>query len=173
MEIKKLDYEKYKGVKYSCNIKSDYYLDIKRTIKGFDLEFIKSENTLEKVLSDDMLSDWLDNPISYGAFIDNELVGFVEGFKEDWNNRFRITNICVFDNNKRRSGLGKTLLDKILIDAKASNARMVVLETQSYNYNAIKFYQKNGFEIIGFDLYAYSNESFNEKNIRVEMGIKI
>ena len=41
--------------------------------------------------------------------------------------------------------------------AKASGARMSVLETQSCNENAIAFYRKNGFEIIGFDLYSCSN----------------
>lgn len=39
----------------------------------------------------------------------------------------------------------------------ASGARMIVLETQSCNEAAIAFYRKNGFSVIGFDLYAYSN----------------
>ena len=47
---------------------------------------------------------------------------------------------------------------------------MVVLETQSYNYSAISFYKKNGFEIIGFDRYAYSNCGPEEHNMRIEMG---
>ena len=34
---------------------------------------------------------------------------------------------------------------------------MSVLETQSCNENAIAFYRKNGFEIIGFDVYSYQN----------------
>ncbi len=55
-------------------------------------------------------------------------------------------------------------------DAAASGARMVVLETQSYNSKAIAFYKKNGFEIIGFDRYAYSNRGPEEHNMRIEMG---
>ena len=47
---------------------------------------------------------------------------------------------------------------------------MAVLETQSYNAKAISFYQKNGFEIIGFDRYAYSNHGPEEHNMRIEMG---
>ncbi len=35
---------------------------------------------------------------------------------------------------------------------------MAVLKTQSSYLNTIKFYHKNGFKIIGFDLYAYLNE---------------
>jgi len=49
---------------------------------------------------------------------------------------------------------------------------MMVLETQSFNSKAISFYKKNGFEIIGFDRYAYSNNGPEEKNMRIEMGKK-
>ena len=58
-------------------------------------------------------------------------------------------------------------------DAVNSGARMAVLETQSFNFNAISFYQKNGFEMIGFDRYAYSNQGPEEHNMRIEMGRKL
>ena len=60
-----------------------------------------------------------------------------------------------------------------MVDAVNSDARMAVLETQSFNYKAISFYQKNGFKIIGFDRYAYSNKGPEEHNMRIEMGIKL
>ena len=51
---------------------------------------------------------------------------------------------------------------------------MSVLETQSCNENAIAIaiavYRKNGFEIIGFDLYSYSNTDPERHEIRIEMG---
>lgn len=50
---------------------------------------------------------------------------------------------------------------------------MMVLETQSCNENAIAFYKKNGFELIGFDLYAYSNTDPERHEVRVEMGKKL
>jgi ribosomal protein S18 acetylase RimI-like enzyme len=50
---------------------------------------------------------------------------------------------------------------------------MVILETQTCNENAIAFYKKNGFEIIGFDLYAYSNDDPEKHEIRIEMGRKL
>ena len=58
----------------------------------------------------------------------------------------------------------------IFTEAIASGARMIVLETQSYNSKVISFYMKNGFEIIGFDRYAYSNNGPKEHNMRIEMG---
>lgn len=54
--------------------------------------------------------------------------------------------------------------------AKASGARMSVLETQSCNENAIAFCRKNGFEIIRFDLYSCSNTDPERHEIRIEMG---
>ena len=58
-------------------------------------------------------------------------------------------------------------------DAVNSGARMAVLETQSFIFIAVSFYQKNGFEIIGFDRYAYSNKGPEEHNMRIEMGLKL
>ena len=50
---------------------------------------------------------------------------------------------------------------------------MIVLETQSCNEAAIAFYRKNGFSIIGFDLYAYSNNDPERHEVRIEMGKKL
>ena len=57
--------------------------------------------------------------------------------------------------------------------AQAAGARMLVLETQSCNENAIAFYRKNGFQMIGFDLYAYSNDDPARQEVRIEMGKKL
>ena len=108
--------------------------------------------------------------MAYGAFEDGELIGIVEGTPEAWNNCYRISNICIFDNTRRHCGIGAKLMDTIFDEAKKSGARMVVLETQTCNENAIAFYQKNGFEIIGFDLYSYSNSDPERHEIRIEMG---
>ena len=64
-------------------------------------------------------------------------------------------------------------MQTILAEAVQSGARMAVLETQSCNENAIAFYRKNGFEIIGFDLYAYSNTDPERHEVRLEMGKKL
>ena len=39
--------------------------------------------------------------------------------------------------------------------------------------DAIAFYRRYGFEIIGFDLYAYSNTDPEKNEVRVEMGRKL
>lgn len=70
----------------------------------------------------------------------------------------------------RSKGVGTLPRNAISDAAKASGARMSVLETQSCNENAIAVYRKNGFEIIGFDLYSYSNTEPERHEIRIEMG---
>ena len=92
---------------------------------------------------------------------------------ETWNNRFRISNICVFAPAARCRGIGTALMNAIVKEAAASGARMAVLETQSCNAAATGFYRRNGFEIIGFDLYAYSNDDPERHEIRIEMGKKL
>lgn len=173
IEIRKLDYENMKGKTYSAEIHSDKYLSIEPQGEGFKIEWVKSAQELIMPLEDDILSDWLEDPVAYGAYEGEELVGFTEGFLEKWNNRFRITNICVFDIQMRHSGIGKLLIERIIEAAQKTGARMIVLETQSFNSKAISFYKKSGFEIIGFDRYAYSNNGPEEKNMRIEMGKKL
>ena len=92
---------------------------------------------------------------------------------ESWNNRFRISNLCIFDEAARGRGLGSALMARITETSHSSGARMLVLETQSCNEAAIAFYRKNGFSIIGFDLYAYSNTDPERHEVRIEMGKKL
>ena len=57
--------------------------------------------------------------------------------------------------------------------ANAAGARMTVLEAQSCNEQAIAFYRRHGFEIIGFDLFSYSDEDPQRHEFRIEMGKKL
>lgn len=63
-------------------------------------------------------------------------------------------------------------MKNILREAELSGARMTVLETQTCNENAIAFYRRSSFEIIGFDLYSYSNEDPKRHEVRIELGKK-
>ncbi len=170
MKISRLDDAAYHGRQYETEILSDRYLSIEPGEDGFHLRWVMSDVPLKMSIRDDMLADWLDHPVACGAFEGERLIGFVEGFLEKWNNRYRISNICVFAIEDRGKGVGAKLLEAILREAVLSGARMAVLETQSFNYPAICFYRKHGFEIIGFDRYAYSNRGPEEHNMRIEMG---
>ncbi|MDD7388532.1 MAG: GNAT family N-acetyltransferase [Lachnospiraceae bacterium] len=173
MEIKMLDKETYAGRRFTARYKTKGYYDIHAVDPGFQIEYVAFEAPVEKSFDDVFFSEWLENPVAYGAFQDERLLGYAEGFLEQWNNRFRISNICIFDHSARHHGIGTLLMATILKAAKVSGARMIVLETQSCNENAISFYRKNGFEMIGFDLYSYSNTDPEQHEIRIEMGKKL
>ena len=73
----------------------------------------------------------------------------------------------------RRKGIGTLLMNYAVRLTKEKRARMLVLETQSCDVPAIDFYLKFGFELIGFDAAAYSNEDVAKKEARLEFGLKI
>ena len=173
MIISKLDKKDYQGKKFIAKYLTKGYYDIQRTSNGFEFVYTEFDDEKEMSFEDSFYNEWLEEPVAYGMFENEKLVGYVEGTIEKWNNRYRISNICVFDSAQRHCGIGSKLIDVILDEAKQSGARMVVLETQTCNLNAISFYKKNGFDIIGFDLYSYSNEDLVRHEVRIEMGRKL
>ncbi len=79
----------------------------------------------------------------------------------------------MFDESRRRSGLGSALMQQMLNLARESGARMAVLETQTCNEKAIALYRKHGFQVIGFDLFAYTNRDPERHEVRLEMGLML
>ncbi len=173
MEIRPLDKEIYAGKKFTARYTTGGYYDIRASESGFQMRYTAFAAPVEKSFEDVFFGEWLENPVAFGAFEGERLIGYVEGSVEGWNNRFRISNICVFDHSKRNSGIGSKLMETIQREAVSCKARMIVLETQSCNEAAIAFYRKNGFTIIGLDLYAYSNTDPQQHEVRIEMGKKL
>ena len=79
----------------------------------------------------------------------------------------------MFDETYRNSGIGTKLIHAIEEIAISLKVRMIVLETQTCNEKAIAFYRKNGYAVIGFDLYSYSNHDLEDHEVRIEMGKKV
>ena len=170
MEIKPLNKSDYAGKKFTAHYTTNGYYDICTVKDGFRINYMPLDAPVEKSFDDVFFGEWLENPIAFGAFEDGRLIGYAEGSMETWNKRFRISNICIFDKTKRSSGIGTRLMEEMLKAAQSAQARMIVLETQSCNENAIAFYKKNGFAVIGFDLYSYSHTDPEQHEIRIEMG---
>ena len=171
MEIRQLDPAVYAGQKFTARYRTTGYYDICAAEDGF--RYVPLGAPMEKSFDDEFFGEWLEEPTAFGAFEGERLLGYVEGAPEGWNNRYRISNICIFEENARGKGLGTLLMQAIQRAAEAAGARMIVLETQTCNENAIAFYKRNGFSIIGFDLYSYSNDDPERHEIRIEMGKKL
>ena len=173
MEIRQLDPAVYAGRKFTARYRTTVYYDICAAEDGFRFRYVPLGAPMEKSFDDEFFGEWLEEPTAFGAFEGERLLGYVEGAPEGWNNRYRISNICIFEENARGKGLGTLLMQAIQRAAEAAGARMIVLETQTCNENAIAFYKRNGFSIIGFDLYSYSNDDPERHEIRIEMGKKL
>lgn len=173
MEIRQLDKSAYEGKKFTVRYETKGYYDIVAADDGFRLKHETFDAPMEKSFDDMFFGEWLEKPVAFGAFEGEKLLGYIEGSPETWNNRFRISNICIFENDGRGKGIGTRLMETITKEAELLGARMIVLETQSCNEKAIAFYKKNGFEVIGFDLYAYSNTDPERHEVRLEMGKKL
>ena len=70
----------------------------------------------------------------------------------------------------RRRGLGGRLMDFAKAEARRQGRRMIILETQTCNVNAIDFYRRNGFVLAGVLLADYSNNDPERGEVRLEMG---
>ena len=127
MEVKKLDRKIYEGRKFTLQYITNGYYNIAKSNTGFQIEYKRFEKPTEMSFDDYMFNEWLEDPVSYGAFENGQLLGYVEGTLEKWNNRYRISNISVFDNTCRHSGIGTALMNTILKEAKESGARMVLI----------------------------------------------
>jgi hypothetical protein len=57
--------------------------------------------------------------------------------------------------------------------ARQKGARMLVLETQTNNVTAIDFYLRFGFDLIGLDTAAYSDDDVGKREVRLEMGMRL
>lgn len=168
-KIKELDPKQWKNYKLLFSYDTDGYYSFEVHNWDFKLIFCSYPTVIHKTFTDRLFGEWLENPIAFGAFYHNHLIGVIECFHESWNNRFRITNLLVWD-DFRNQGIGKLLIQKAEEAAKRSNARMLVLETQTCNRKAVDFYLAMGFHPIGFDLFCYTNSDPDSGEVRLEMA---
>jgi len=173
VELKKGDAALPK-LKYKYTASSYYDLTIHRESKSWKIELVLKplEKTLEKSSESEFFQPYIEEPRAFAAEINGVHVGWIEVGYEKWNKRMRVWEFLVREDFRRKE-IGTLLMKHAVKLAKEKGARMLVLETQSCNVSAIDFYLKFGFELIGFDVAAYSNEDVEKKEVRLEMGLKV
>lgn len=173
LEIKALNREEYEGYSFDVKYCTDKYYDVALIEGGFQLIKHKTYKPIQKGFTDTLFSAWLEEPLVYGAFENDELVGFVEGSKETWHNLFRVSNLFVFE-NYRKQGIGERLLSYLIEKVKEQGTyRGIILETQSCNYAAISLYRKLGFHLCRIDTHEYSNNDVANHEIRLDLIIEL
>lgn len=130
---------------------------------GGSFEFILKEKSLPytkiwETTSEDIkeLNTVIEQGNSFGAFVNDELAGWIICEHRMWDNSFYIENILI-DEKNRRQGIGIMLIKNAIKQARKLNCRIIELETQNTNHPAIRFYRRMGFNITGLNTRLYEN----------------
>ncbi len=116
----------------------------------------------------DRLAGVVAEGFSFGAFVDEGLVGVALASPESWNGSLRVWEFHVAE-AWRGQGLGRRLMERVGETAVAHQLRVIVCETQSSNVPAIRAYRRLGFVLDAVDLSFYSNEDVAQENVAVFM----
>ena len=106
MEIRQLENAQYAGRRFTARYQTNGYYEITAAEGGFRIAYTPFEAPAARSFDDVMFDEWLEAPVAFGAFERDVLLGFAEGSMENWNNRFRISNLCIFDEAARGRALG-------------------------------------------------------------------
>lgn len=85
------------------------------------------------------------------------LTGFWSGYKL-WSGKYIEIDNFVVHTDYRAKGVGKLMTDYIDDLAKSTNCTMIVLDAFTGNFNAQRFYYKQGYEPRGFHFVKMLNE---------------
>ncbi len=167
------------------NFESPVYLDVIREIEGlnmtwrlierpFDTPFVCTDfdfdekerrNIGQRLKTGDGL--WLvaevakDGRASSSA---SRLVGMVDVKREDWRKAGWVWNIAV-DRAYRGRGLGRKLMEQVIEWGRRVGLRAIILETQTNNWQACRFYQRFGFQPSGIDDHYYTNQDVANREV--------
>ena len=143
----------------------------------FNLEYIQLKNVYKKewTLSHDAIvsmNETISEDLSFGAYDQDVLVGFVLTTAIKWNNSLWIENIRIADDYKGL-GIAKSLLEHIKTVAKEKDFRVIGLEVMGSNVPAIELYKKRGYLIDGFDRSHYPTRHGSQKELAIFMKLYI
>lgn len=164
------------------NFSSDSYLDVETaeragvlnftfTERPFATPFVKEQGYRYDTEQLEMTRYRLEqskNALVMVAEHEGRLVAILEVEAETWRNTALVWALFV-DKAWRGQGVGAKLLREAEKWAKRKRFRAMVLETQTNNMPAIRFYQKHGYAIAGFDRYFYSNRDVENKEVALFM----
>ena len=94
----------------------------------------------------------------------SKLVALLDVERERWRDTATVWNILV-DKSYRRQGLGRELINRAVEWARGHGLRGIVLETQTNNLSACRFYQAMGFQLCGLDDHFYSNDDIGVQEV--------
>lgn len=92
------------------------------------------------------------------------LVGMVDVTRQKWREAGVVWNIAV-DRVYRGQGIGRALMERVIEWGRCQELRAIILETQTNNWPACRFYQRLGFQPSGVDDHYYTNQDTANKEV--------
>ena len=138
--------------------KSDLYnflpMDINYLTKVYELELESYDFPWTKEILRDCILYKYD---SFVVVLDDNLVGYI--ISKITYPETHILNLTV-KKNFRKKGIGKSLIELIISDARLRNSENIILEVRANNTDAQSLYKKLNFEVIGTrkDYYESKND---------------
>ena len=140
--------------------KSDLYnfipMSIKDLNKIYDLELESYDFPWTKEILRDCILYKYD---SFSVFFNDNLVGYV--IAKITYPETHILNLTV-KKNFRKKGIGKSLIELIISEARVRSSENILLEVRVGNYEAQSLYEKLNFQIIGTRKNYYESENGRE-----------
>lgn len=145
----------------------------------FNIHLEKLEKPHKATFSDDFneedclrFRDYLPQGYSFGAYQQGHLLGFAISEAIPWNNSLRVWEFHVRQDFHRK-GIGCALMTRVVDKAIQDHFRIVFLETQNTNVNAIRFYRSMGYSLDALDLSFYTNHDVESGEVAFFMKRKL
>lgn len=126
--------------------------------RGYDFDRNERESIAKRLAEPDSLEKVVIDNVS------GRIVGVLDVATESWRNVAWIWNIML-DVDVRTQGLGRELIQQCIEWAKQKDLRAIMLETQTNNVPACKFYQAMGFELVGINDVFYTNRDIERDEV--------
>ena len=82
MEIRPLDKRTYAGQTFTARYHTNGYYDICPDEHGFQVQYKPFDAPVERSFDDVFYGEWLEEPVAFGAFEGETLIGYIEGSPE-------------------------------------------------------------------------------------------
>jgi GNAT superfamily N-acetyltransferase len=92
------------------------------------------------------------------------IVGVLDVEEEDWRHVAWVHNLML-DTDARGQGLGRQFVERTIAWARRRNLRAVMLETQTNNVPACRFYLHLGFQLVGINTAFYTNHDLTRDEV--------
>jgi len=159
-----------------ANFTSDRFLNVIKTVDGFNTTWQLSEQPLEPpFVSTDYALD--DNDLAEiagrlkrndGLYLvveeNDQLIAMLDMEHQTWQHAAMLWNISV-DRAYRGRGIGRELIRRAIEWARDHQLRGIRLETQTNNWPACNFYRRLGFQLGGLDDHYYANDDLGVKEV--------